>query len=244
MSNESITADEFRTLAQSRSKFYGFLSSLFVRTPNEELVTNLLGEKLLSFLPSISNSAEIPDEMKQGLGIIQAFIRSTKDNPRKKLLEELGVDWTRLFRGLKPGYGPPPPYESVYASGSSEEGEQGIGAVLRTYREAGVDIGENTRERPDYIGIELDFMRFMTEKEMEAWKKSDSTEAIKCLRIENDFLTKHTKWIPKFCDKVLTEAQTDFYRGIARLTKGFLSMEEGHIEAYIDLVETNPNFSA
>jgi TorA maturation chaperone TorD len=245
MASESITFDEFRQLAQSRSKFYGFLSSLYVRIPNGEFGANLFGDKLQSFLPSIASLAEVPAEMKEGLGMIQGFAQQTKDRSHGKLVEELGVDWTRLLRGLKPGYGPPPPYESVYSESSEQEGRLTIGDVLKTYREAGVDIGEKAKERPDYIGIELDFMRYLAEKEMEGWNQSAYSEGAKYLEMERDFLTRHlTQWVPKFCDKMLTEARTDLYRGVARLTKGFLTLEGESIEGYIALAERSLSLSS
>jgi TorA maturation chaperone TorD len=240
MTSESVTFEEFRQLAQSRSKFYGFLSSLYVRIPNDEFVANLFGDKLRSFLPSVASSSEVPVEMKEGMRMIQEFAQQTKDHPRNKLKEDLGVDWTRLLRGLKPGYGPPPPYESVYSESSQQDGGLTIGDVLKTYRETGVDISEKAGERPDFIGVELDFMRYLTEKETEGWSQSAHTEGVKHLKTEENFLTKHlTQWVPRFCDKMLTEARTDFYKGVARLTKGFLTLEGENIGGYIALAENN-----
>lgn len=244
MASESITFDEFRQLAQSRSKFYGFLSSLYVRIPNDEFGATLFGDKLQSFLPSVASSSEVPVEMKEGMRMIQEFAQQTKDSPRSKLKEELGVDWTRLLRGLKPGYGPPPPYEPVYSESSQQDEGLTIGDVLKTYREAGVDISEKAGERPDYIGVELDFMRYLTEKETKGWSQSAHTEGVKYLKMEENFLTKHlTQWIPKFCDKMLTEARTDFYQGVARLTKGFLKLEGENIDGYIALAENRMSVS-
>lgn len=244
MTSESVTFDEFRKLAQSRSKLYGLLTALYVQIPNDEFVTNLLGDKLLSFISSISSSAAVPEDMEEGLMMIRAFAQETKGRSRSEIVENLGVDWTRLLRGLKPGYGPPPPYESVYGESSEQDGGLIIGSVLKTYRQAGVDVGEKARERPDYIGIELDFMRYLTEKEMEGWNKSAYTKGVKYLGMERDFLTKHLiHWTPKFCDKMLTEAQTDFYRGVARLTKGFLTLEGDNMEGYIALAERSLRLS-
>jgi len=244
MTNESITVDEFQQLARSRSKFYGFLSSLYVQIPNDEFAGSLLSDKFLSFLRSIASSDVVSGEMKEGLRVIEGFIEKTKDGPRSKLAEELAVDWTRLLRGLKRGYGPPPPYESVYREGSEQDGRQTIGDVTKTYREAGAGMGDQSGQRADYIGIELDFMRYLAEKEIERWKKSEYEEAVKYLRLEENFLGKHMiQWIPKFCDTVLTEARTDFYKGVARLTKGFLLLENKSIEGYIELAEKHLRLS-
>ncbi len=237
--DDSISADEFGQLAQSRSKLYGFLSALYVRIPNNEFATTLLGEKFLS-LRSIAASDEVSSEMKEGLRTMERFVEETKDRPRNKLAEELAVEWTRLFRGLKRGYGPPPPYESVYKEGSGQDSRQGIGDVMKIYREAGVGMDEKAGQRVDYVGVELDFMRHLTENETELWKKSNHIDAIKCLRSEEAFLLEHlSQWVPKFCDAVLQDARTDFYRGVARFTKGFLSLEAENVSSYIKLAESN-----
>jgi TorA maturation chaperone TorD len=235
---ESIGSSEFQQLAQSRSKLYGFLSALYVKIPNEEFAANLLSDKFQSLLQSISQS--VSGEMKKGLKTIEGFVNETRGRPRTELAQELGVDWTRLFRGLKRGYGPPPPYESVYIESSEQDARQTIGEVMKTYREAGVSVDEKAGQRSDYIGIELDFMRHLAEKEMEMWTRADYQEAMAYLGKEDDFLVKHiVRWIPKFCDKVLAEAQTDFYKGVALFTKGFLKLEEESIKGYVRLIEKN-----
>jgi TorA maturation chaperone TorD len=241
---ESIGSNEFQQLAQSRSKLYGFLSALYVKLPNEEFAANLLCDKFQSLLQLISQSDQVSGEMKEGLKTIEGFVNETRDRPRTELAQELGVDWTRLFRGLKRGYGPPPPYESVYIESSEQDARQTIGEVMKTYREAGVSVDEKAGQRSDYIGIELDFMRHLAEKEMEMWERADYQEAIAYLGQEDDFLDKHiVPWIPKFCDKVFTEAQTDFYRGVALFTKGFLKLEEESIKGYMRLIEKNMRIS-
>ena len=85
VANESITMNEFGQLAQSRSKFYGFLSGLYVQVPNDEFGANFLGDKLQALFPSISDSADVPADMKEGMRIIQAFVTDTKDRPEVKL---------------------------------------------------------------------------------------------------------------------------------------------------------------
>ena len=48
-----------------------------------------------------------------------------------------------------------------------------------------VRLPENWTGPPDYIGIELDFMRLICMKEEEAWRRGLSTEALKYLEAEN-----------------------------------------------------------
>jgi TorA maturation chaperone TorD len=43
------------------------------------------------------------------------------------------------------------------------------------------------------------------------------------LNLERNFLREHImEWVPGFCERVADMAEFDFYRGIARMTKGFV----------------------
>jgi TorA maturation chaperone TorD len=129
--------------------------------------------------------------------------------------QELAVDWTRLFRGLRPGYGPPPPYEGVYLGG---DGLQAIQAVARFYHSHGLGPADGAGNRPDYIGLELDFLRHACEQQAGALEKGETGEAEKWQEVEESFLEEHTgKWIGAYCERAIAEARTDFYRGTLRL---------------------------
>jgi TorA maturation chaperone TorD len=96
-------------------------------------------------------------------------------------------------------------------------------AVATAYAEAGVGLPESVRDQPDYIGLELDFMRHLTEKEAGAWTEGNGEEALQVLEKERAFLKEHVaRWIPLFCEVMDREARLNFYRGIARMTRGFV----------------------
>jgi TorA maturation chaperone TorD len=107
-------------------------------------------------------------------------------------------------------------------------------AVRQAYAESGVDLPEEVRDQPDFIGFELDFMRHLTEKEAQAWSDGDHAEALVMLERQRAFLEEHiTRWIPRFCDVMAREARLDFHRGIARMTKGFVL---GEAQKVVELV--------
>jgi putative dimethyl sulfoxide reductase chaperone len=103
------------------------------------------------------------------------------------------------------------------------------------YAEAGVGLPEEVRDQPDFIGFELDFMRHLSEKESQAWAEPNQAKAKEVLEKELQFLKEHIlRWIPHFCDLMLKDAQLDFYRGIARLTKGFV---QGEVNTTAEIAE-------
>jgi TorA maturation chaperone TorD len=166
-------------------------------------------------------------DLVQGLSEMAAFIDDTKDQSEEEVEQRLGVDWTRLFRGISPNYGPTPPYEGVYQGGQRDPVEV-LRLINAIYHENGVTIGEESPNRPDYIGLELDFLRFLAEREAEAWEQEEEGLAQSYAEKGRAFFQEHLgAWAWKFCDHALEHARTDFYRGFLRLTKGVMAEIRG-----------------
>ena len=107
--------------------------------------------------------------------------------------------------------------------------------VRRKYAAAGVCTPAEYHEPLDYIGLELDFMRLLSENEAASWRKEERDKALDYLNMERDFLGEHIiRWVPGFCDKVIYMAESDFYRGIARITKGFITDDYEKVEGLTD----------
>lgn len=202
----------------TRAQAYGFLATLCNQRPDEHLVQRLRAADLQS---SPTPSALSPqNEALDGVRLISQFIQSTRQLSDKHVEELLAVDWTRLFRGVAPGYGPPPPYEGVYARGDDL---QTIQAVAHCYREQGVQPIEEGANRPDYLGLELDFLRFACEQQAEAWERGDPDAADHWQQVEQQFLQEHPgKWAHQYCQAALQQAKTDFYRGFCYLIQSVL----------------------
>jgi len=232
---EPVSSEEWTTLATSRSRVYGFLGAVYNRLPDDQFAQSLSGTDLTDFPLSMSGSQDLPEDMREGLRLIERFIQDSQGKPVDELRTGLAVERTRLLRGVKPGYSPPPPYESVYVGSDQGPLMQASVAVRQAYAEAGVGLPEEVKDQPDFIGLELDFMRHLTEKEAQAWAAGDPEEALKVLEKEQAFLEEHiTRWIPRFCDVMLQEARLDFYRGIARMTKGFVLDEAQKVAELVD----------
>lgn len=222
-------------IALRRSTVYTFLSSFYNAVPKEEFVAKLMSESFMMELMELSKLAD--GEIKEGTLLLDQFITLNRDKDLEKLTDELAVEFTRLFRGIKEGYSPPPPYESVYLG---EGRVMGLATqrVMRLYLRAGLALMEEYGGPPDYIGTELKFLALTSYREAESWKKNDREEAIRLLRVQKSFLEEHVlAWIPKFCDVVLKEAESDFYRGVAKLTRGYLRLDAEQVKEILKAVE-------
>jgi len=83
-----------KSLAELRSKAYWFLSEFYMKKPDKEFLKNLR-EKL----PAIINSME-DEPLKIQFELLESFLL---ENTREDIETELGVEFTRLFRGVKKG---------------------------------------------------------------------------------------------------------------------------------------------
>ncbi|MCL5039738.1 MAG: molecular chaperone TorD family protein [Firmicutes bacterium] len=218
--------------AVTRSRVYRFLTDAYVALPDENLVFRLLGEKRLAHLAGPA-AESLPADVQQGLSLIWSFGTLMGGRPPGEIKELLSVDRTRLFRGLMPGYGPPPPYESVYVGSPEAPLFQITSEVAALYVRAGARFSWSVQEQADYIGVETDFMRLLTKGEAVAWKESPE-EARRWLSMEQEFLRDHLlRWVPRFCEIVIREAESDFYRGVAMLTRGFLAADLQWVNQFV-----------
>jgi TorA maturation chaperone TorD len=156
-----------------------------------------------------------------------------------ELSQRLGSEYTRLFRGIKRGYGPPPPYESVYRGERRVIGEVTLD-VMRMYRKAGFNIIDETAGPQDYLGTELKFMSFLSHDEMNAWHTRNSEEAKRLLEKEKEFLDKHLlQMVSQFSRGLIAETRETFYTSVARLTEEFTRMDSKNIEFLLKSLRKN-----
>jgi putative dimethyl sulfoxide reductase chaperone len=208
--------------AAARAGAYGFLALLCNQRPSLELVRRLRTIGVEGFLGMVDGEPD-NDLIRQGLEEMAAFVAEAGNRSDAEVEELLAVDWTRLFRGVRPGYGPPPPYEGVYLGADPL---QAIQAVSSVYRQHGVaPASDSSANRPDYIGIELDFLRYLCEQQVAAHEKGDEEAIEQWSRAEAAFLQNHLgKWASAYCDRAAQEAATAFYRGTAHLISALLKV--------------------
>ena len=140
-----MQAQRREALASYRSRVRAVLAAAYNCVPDESFAEHLA---------SLDTSGrDWPSELLEGIRLIEGLSRACEGRPAKELATELAVERTRLFCGLKPGLGPPPPHQSVYVGFDGQPRMQATAAVARSYAEAGVGLPEGLKEQPDYNGI-------------------------------------------------------------------------------------------
>jgi TorA maturation chaperone TorD len=205
--------------ATSRSNVYGFLATVFRAEPSAAFVAQLRSSEFANVLESMDFS----------LG--EDFL----DTPCEKLVDDLAIEYTRLFIGPGPHVSP---HESMNAD-FEDPREAGFWSpqtvrVKKFIEAAGLEYDESFTGMPDHLSAELEFMQRLATKEAEAWAEPNEEFATNILKIEERFFDEHlSQWVSRFCDKVIQMSEHPFYKGFAEMMKGFLEYESRRLRASI-----------
>lgn len=190
---------------------YNLLRQLFLREPTGELINELA---------MIDPPDETEDEIDYGLKLLVETIRKNKHR-LDKWLEELALEYARLFIG--PKNPPAVPYASFYLSESRSLMTEETIDVRKRYLEAGMAVKNLYSIPDDHIGIELEFVYYLTQKIIEYFDQGNRAEASRLFELRDDFLQDHMSlWIPYFVANLIEFSTEDFYRGSAFLLKGII----------------------
>lgn len=142
--------------------------------------------------------------------------------PAEEDIPALVMDHTRLFVGP---YGLlAPPYGSVFLEDKTRVMGTSTIDAQRQYAEEGLDI--ELKEVPDHIAIELEFMYYLVFRQIEAGLNSDPAGVERYLAKQKVFLERHLgAWVTEFTNNIASQADTGFYRSLARITQQFVSTD-------------------
>jgi TorA maturation chaperone TorD len=192
----------------ARSNIYGFLATVYCKELTKELLQHIKDPQFLGVLSD------------QGVQLDDDFLQ----RPEDELIEDLAIEYTRLFLGPDKHISP---HESVHYE--RDDGDWGrlwgrsTVEVKKFIESAGLEYKPEYHGLPDHISVELEFMQEVSRREAQAWEEKDNDGALYCLNMERKFIEEHlVKWIPTFCDKVISEAELSFYREMAKLTKSLV----------------------
>jgi TorA maturation chaperone TorD len=216
-----IQLNELQEAAQARAAFYSFLNLFFLTLVDSAFVTRLRNGELSTVLVSLKEDEANGEDITTGAALMLGYLEKTGEMDLARLTEILGVDRTRLYRGVAKGYGPPPPYELVWSKNGGDYGV--LQTISRAYREAGLEPPPDLKERLDHISIEMGFLQELAQNEASAWNSGDDQTASLCLAQQRDFMDHHFgEWVPFFIEKAFEYVETDFYRGHLRMLRGFI----------------------
>ncbi len=202
-------------LITNRNGMYGFLSRIYRTEVDQELLDQMSRMDL-------AINVDLPD-ISEGYLMLKGFF----EHLTERTLTDLAVDYSGIFLGAGECQQCAYPYESVYTSPMKLVMQDARDQVLKHYRENGLGRAKEFNEPEDHIAFELEFMSYLCQKMAKALKANDKGLALGYLKKQQRFLQEHLAvWVPAFCRDVQRMARGDFYKAIAKITTGYLHMEE------------------
>lgn len=223
-----MNAELYDETASARRDTYAFLARMFRVEIDQPLIAGL---KRLSF------EGLGDDDFSQGMVLLGDYLTRAGFDART----ELAVDYARIFLGVgSPDGQAAHPYESVYTSPEHLMMQDAHDAMASLLRARGLArrplsspgseylaraLGSNT-EPADHIALELDYMGRLIEEGYEAVRDDRAEDAAASVREQREFLGEHLlNWAPAFCADAERRAETDFYRGVARMALAYLTAD-------------------
>lgn len=210
---DGAAIQEMREANETRAAFCRFLASLYLY--------ELTDEQIEAFAHiEIAGDGTAIDE---GLRTIKEYLRHRHGGTR----QELAVDYARVFLGAG-SYDRilAPPYESVFTSEERILMQDARDGAVTYYRRGGLDLPADNTTPEDHLGFELQFAAALADCANEAFDGDDGAALADAVSLARSFFVHHQQnWLPALCEAVDEFAKTDFYRGVAQMTRGYVESE-------------------
>ena len=212
---EEITLDEFAQTNESRAKAYGLLSRLYAKEVDDELL-----EQLRKTAFPVHSGSVLIDEGNH-------FMATYLSNIWSGTLQELAVDYVHAFIGSgMDAFSAAYPYESVYTSPKRLMMQEARDEVLAIYRSQALDKAKTWKESEDHIAMECEFMAAMAKRTADACREGVEDKVASLLLTQHNFPADHLyAWTGMMTSDMRKFARTDFYKGLADYTDGYLESD-------------------
>lgn len=193
----------------ARTELVDFVIEVFWDVPDREFVERLLSDEV-----SVPDQ-RVNDALDDGFETLTQFVEANRGRDVDDVVEELEVEYTRVFVGPRP---PVLPHESYYRDDTDYLG-QGLADVEASYAAAGWKPPEDYGEENDFVAVELAFLRWVVGRQ--------ATGAEEAFGYERVFLDEHlTTWVDDFVVDVLEETDNDLLRAAALVLQGLVEFED------------------
>lgn len=217
----------------ARKYAYDILRRFFLEEPSQEYLKPFVQGKMIDQFPFIYDSSGI----QEGVWDIQKYLQQHDVVNNKAIFEDLHWDFTRMTIG--PFELDAPPWESYYTRKDQLQFQGLTMDVRRTYKRFNYHVKEFNLEADDHIGLELDFMYHLNSLALQL-ENSSSRDAVELLSYllheQHEFLKKHLlKFAPAFSNNMINNADTGFYRGMAKILKHYLLLDSEVLQELLNI---------
>ncbi len=210
-----------RTLG--RAELYRWFSAVFAKEQTQATWTSQTEDDFLGSLEAYAAEFGLDDEAAP----LVAYLAAHRGVDPAPVLLDLAVDYARLFIG--PGPGLASPYESVHTSAEGRLFGDAYADLIDLLHREQIGIDKTYKEPADHVAVELAVAAYLVDRELGEEGSEAAAEGAEqgTPGAEAAYLRTHVlNWMPRWCELVVKHAQTDYYRGAAKLMAAFLEKEK------------------
>lgn len=202
---------------QGRAAFYDFLAAVYYLPLKADQIENIAAMDLSVY-------ADVNELFADGLNDMTRYLNKRNTGTR----QELAVDFTSAFAGTNAWKGKyAVPYESVFTSVEGLLFQDAYHEVYSLYRQNRVARKEGYDFPDDHLSFMFEFLVILSNRAVEALKAGDKAAAYQQFDISRKFIHDHIlSWFDPFQELALHLVKTRFYRGILKVTKGFVQFDD------------------
>ncbi|WP_052343558.1 TorD/DmsD family molecular chaperone [Bacillus massiliigorillae] len=219
---ESMKLEDVLNIFHARNFAYDILRRFFIEEPSKEYLKPFAYQNMIDLFPFQEESEGI----KEGIQDIKNYLSSYDPVNKNEDYENLHWDFTKMFIG--PFEIKVKPYESAYVSNDGLLFQGTTMAVRNLYKQFAFQSADHM-EADDHIGLELDFMFHLNQLCIESCQQDNPNalpEIYYLLKQQQSFINNHlSKFVNEFTDGVIEQADTDFYKGLAKLLNHYLLID-------------------
>ena len=218
-------ASQLVEVNRGRASFYRMLAQLYFKELTAEQVKHLAGM-------DFSGMSGDDETIAEGYADIRRYLRHANGGTR----QELACDYAHTF--LAAGNyetSAATPYESVFTSEMGLLMQEARDEVYKTFCSQHIQPDESLHLPEDHISFEFEFVATMLDRINDAILDGAFGHACELAQVVSDFHRDHQlNWIDDLCDSIDDVAQTRFYKGVGKVTRGFVHADTEVIADEID----------
>lgn len=218
-------ASQLVEVNRGRASFYRMLAQLYFKELTAEQVKHLAGM-------DFSGMSGDDETIAEGYADIRRYLRHANGGTR----QELACDYAHTFlaAGNYETFAATP-YESVFTSEMGLLMQEARDEVYKTFCSQHIQPDESLHLPEDHISFEFEFVAIMLDRINDAILDGAFGHACELAQVVSDFHRDHQlNWIDDLCDSIDDVAQTRFYKGVGKVTRGFVHADTEVIADEID----------
>ncbi len=216
MDEHSELKGQLIALNEGRARLYRTLAHLYFTEVSDGQIEHMAAQDFTGLSGGDPLIAE-------GFEDIRRYLRKRDTGTR----QQLAVDYAHTFlaAGNYETFAATP-YESVFTSETGLLMQEARDEVYKAYCSEHVQPDESLRTPEDHVSFEFEFVATLIERTNAALESGEAGEALRYARSAQDFHAAHQlNWIDDLCDAIASCAQTRFYRGLGKVTRGWVHLE-------------------